>query len=462
MYFGGKGEEIRGVQSTSPNSADPRPSWLGSGGVWRVAWLRGYQGLGYRKHAYQGFGSMLIPTKVTDVSACTPDSVAGVGGKIAVMADSSNCLRCMRREEGGGRREEGGARKGGAWRPTNSREASALGSFRKQPEACATIVRLINCGGGGALAQLPMVAVTSLSPLPPPSARPAAMPNDEDDWAVDDEASLLGAPAPPPFEQLAPADPPLQTGSAHSPPLSLLATCNLCAFWAAYQFYWLLVSIVIVPAQIEAIAGSEHKGTALSLVAAVAGFLNLFLAIIMGALNDRFTSKYGRRLPWVILGATLMCLTLPTLWPTDTLAGYVFGYAALTASTVVASVPYNGLIADVAGDGPQRSRVSAVMGAFNLGGYLLGAIVGVFALKMGTPALYGVMVAVMCVGTGVTLWTTREGVVALGEDAKGPIRWRPFLVDMVRPLWAFPDFAMVFASRFCFQLAIATFQQFLQ
>ncbi|TPX64233.1 hypothetical protein SpCBS45565_g06057 [Spizellomyces sp. 'palustris'] len=242
--------------------------------------------------------------------------------------------------------------------------------------------------------------------------------------------------------------------SAAKPHLSAFKILCLNAFWFGYQLYWFLVFIAIVPSQIKAIAGDKHKGSALSIVSLFAGFLNLFLAVFFGALNDRH--------PWIIVGALGMCTSLFLLWPTNTLWFYVLAYASLTASTVIASVPFNGLIADVTPP-EQKGRVSAIMGGMNLGGYLGGALVGIFAETLGLVPLYMIMTTILGTATFVTVRLgPREPEKHYVPQEIPPIDWRPFLAELVRPLWSHRDFRLVFMSRFVFQLGIATIQQFMQ
>ncbi|KAJ3102229.1 hypothetical protein HDU96_009711 [Phlyctochytrium bullatum] len=244
--------------------------------------------------------------------------------------------------------------------------------------------------------------------------------------------------------------------------------------WAIYQVYWFLIAIVIVPKQIEEIMGDTDKGKGLSLISLIAGALTLFLAVILGALNDRFASRYGRRRPWMVIGAFMMCASLMLLSGESDLLSYTVGYLVMTISTVVASVPFNGLLADVTPP-DQKGAVSAIMGFLNLSGYLCGAIIGTVAGSAGasgaeahahsprfdTSGLYAVMSALVLFSAAVTVLSTRESSSLHLRHTLAPIRWGPFLADMVMPLYTNRDFRLVFVSRFLFQLGIATVQQFL-
>ncbi|KAJ3278982.1 hypothetical protein HK104_001866 [Borealophlyctis nickersoniae] len=259
---------------------------------------------------------------------------------------------------------------------------------------------------------------------------------------------------------LLPSDDP--TPSA-KPTLSTGTMFRLTSMWLGYETYWFLITIIIAPAQVAIIAGDARKGSALSVVSIVSSILNLFLAVLVGALNDRYTSPYGRRKPWIVAGILCMCLALGTLWETDPLWLYTIGFAFLTTSTVLASVPFNGLVADITPH-DQKARVSAIMGAMNLFGYLLGALIGITADTVGTVGLYAFMIVWITTTTAVTMVSIEEPRSNFNPEGHkfDHIEWGPLLRDMVSPLVHHHDFRMVYISRFLFQLAIATIQQFLQ
>ena len=154
-------------------------------------------------------------------------------------------------------------------------------------------------------------------------------------------------------------------------------------YWFGYQFFWFLVLIVLLPKQVEDIVGEEWKGTGLSIVSLVSGVFNLFLAVLFGALNDRFHSPYGRRKPWMLAGTIGMILSLFSLGSHDALWVYTLGYLGVTLSSILSSVPFNGFIADVTPE-HQKGTVSAIMGAMNLMGFLAAADLGVFIENLGT------------------------------------------------------------------------------
>ncbi|KAJ3164761.1 hypothetical protein HK101_000369 [Irineochytrium annulatum] len=294
---------------------------------------------------------------------------------------------------------------------------------------------------------------------------------------------------------------------APKPRLTTWAMVKLNAFWFGYQVYWFLIAIVIVPKQIESIMGDEDKGKGLSFISLLAGVMNLFLAVFLGAFNDRSASRFGKRRPWMAAGAIMMCVSLLFMDGSMSLTQYLVGYLFMTFSTgfqVIASVPFNGLLADVTPN-DQKGAVSSIMGFLNLSGYLLGAVIGMLVgspatepspptplpaesssnltltssfvhqtssntstnplplqTTLDTATLYSIMSLLVLSSALITITSTRERSSLHLRRTQKPIRWIPFLADMVRPLTSNSEFRLVFASRFLFQLGIATVQQFLQ
>jgi MFS family permease len=235
---------------------------------------------------------------------------------------------------------------------------------------------------------------------------------------------------------------------------------SLNAFWFGYNFFWFIVTIVIVPSQIESIMGSENKGVGLGTISFFSGVMYLFLSPVAGALNDRFNHELGRRRPWIMLGTLGMCVGLFLMSPKISLFRYTIAYLILNFSAIVCSIPFNGLVADMTSQ-EQNGIVSSTMGAFNLFGYLIGAFFGVAASSVTLWFLYMVMSAIFITCAYITC-RMPEPHVGGSSDHLPPVIWNQMARDILRPLWTHPNFRLVFLSRFLFQLGIATIQSFLQ
>ena len=149
-------------------------------------------------------------------------------------------------------------------------------------------------------------------------------------------------------------------------PLSVGQLLLLNLGWAGLQSIALAWSIVTIPSQVRSTVGDANAGGSLSLMVGLAGALIVILTPYLGLVSDATTSRYGRRRPFMVVGAIAlsafqigMGLSNPVLPPgkTDKCSpGEVEthgNYAALATCYVLASlatqvigVPFAGLIAD--------------------------------------------------------------------------------------------------------------------
>jgi GPH family glycoside/pentoside/hexuronide:cation symporter len=110
--------------------------------------------------------------------------------------------------------------------------------------------------------------------------------------------------------------------------------------------------------------------------------------VLLGWLSDRSTSRYGRRKPWVVLGAPLL---MAATWflcnpPQGAGVGYLCIWAAVfytTWSTI--GIPYISWGAELATDYVERSRVTASREIFTMLGNLVFAVAPMVLLPVGAP-----------------------------------------------------------------------------
>jgi MFS family permease len=244
--------------------------------------------------------------------------------------------------------------------------------------------------------------------------------------------------------------------------LSTKEIIQLVSFWFGYQYFWFLVTIIILPSQVEQITGTETKGTGLGIISFVSGIAFLVVSPIAGSLNDRFDHRYGRRRPWILLGTLGMVLSLFFMNGTRSLFGYTIAYLCLNLAAICCSIPFNGLVADMTVT-EQNGQVSTVMGALNLFGYLFAAITGVFCSDLPISILYSGMGVVFITCTVLTCKLSEPFSLGIGMNQNlQELEWMKLFQDIFKPLLIHREFRLVFFSRFLFQLGIATIQSFLQ
>ena len=110
----------------------------------------------------------------------------------------------------------------------------------------------------------------------------------------------------------------------------------------------------------------------------LARFTDVITDPLMGELSDRWQTRFGRRKPWVVVGAPLMMLGVYKLFIPPEGIGMLYFLFWLTlfflGSTVIA-LPHRAWGAELSPDYHQRSRVTAARELFVLAGLMVAAAV---------------------------------------------------------------------------------------
>lgn len=200
---------------------------------------------------------------------------------------------------------------------------------------------------------------------------------------------------------------------------------------------------VLLPNQIQNIDPAA-KTKALGIVFAVTSVFSTLATPIAGALSDRTRSRFGRRTPWIVLGALIGGLSLMAV-------PHMSGLLGITLFWVIATVTLNAMqpaITTIVADrfsAAERGLASGVVGAAMTAGVSAGTIYGgVFADRL--------VLAYTLLGAAII-------VVSIGFVSVNPERRTelppatPFrLGAFVKGFWvsprAHPDFAWAFLGRF--------------
>ncbi|AFD25779.1 MFS transporter [Deinococcus gobiensis] len=247
--------------------------------------------------------------------------------------------------------------------------------------------------------------------------------------------------------------------SAAAPPLSPWV---LSAFWCGSAFQWLVLLLILMPANIVQFVGEAQKGTYLGTLTAIGAVMALVLPPLVGARSDRS----GRRLPYLRLGVGINLAGLAVMALAVTLLGglsgfwvYVLGFLLVQFGNNYATAPYSALIPQLVPPA-QRGRYSGVMAMLQAGGQLLGAVVALVVTFLALPqAVAFVLVAVALVVPAVV---TMRGV---HETPPTPQERRDMAAAptlSLRQLFAHQPFLWVFVTRLLFALGQYSVQPFLQ
>ncbi len=227
--------------------------------------------------------------------------------------------------------------------------------------------------------------------------------------------------------------------------IALIALANL----GLYLAYLGPIS-VLLPNQVQAIAGPAHKVAVLGWVTGIGAAVAMIANPVAGALSDRTVSRFGRRRPWIAGGALAGAAALVLLSGQHALAGVILGWclaqAGLNAmqASLSAAVPDQVPVA-------QRGTVSGWIGLPQSVGVLL-AVVLVTDVVAGNGGY--VLLAACVLACALPFALTMPDLV-MPRSARPPWDWRAF----ARSFWLsprrYPDFAWAWLTRFAVNLGNA-------
>jgi MFS family permease len=240
----------------------------------------------------------------------------------------------------------------------------------------------------------------------------------------------------------APAEPVSRVGT---PFVGTLALANLALWMSFFTPIQLLL-----PQQLEDIDAAGKVG-ALGWVTGAGAAVAVLVTPLAGALSDRTTSRWGRRLPWLVGGTLLAAVALAVLSRQSTVAGVLVGWCLAQACLNAA---YAGLTAEVPDHVPVRQR-GVVSGWFGLP-QAVGVVVGVALVTSftSTPAagylLVAVVLAVLVLPFAAV---TRDG--RLSRADRPPWSWSGFARGFRISPRQHPDFGWAWLTRFLISLGNA-------
>ena len=244
--------------------------------------------------------------------------------------------------------------------------------------------------------------------------------------------------------------------------LTLLENLFLNSYWAGLSFMWTGLHVIILPAVLLHFVPDQRKNTYLGLLTFVGLLLAAVVQPLAGALSDRWSSRWGRRRPLILLGTLLDLGFLGLIGWAGGLWALALGYIGLQVTSNLAHGALQGLMPDRVPP-QQLGRASGVKTMMDMAGTVLASLVLGRIVTPATrqPALAIAAVAgMLALGATATLTGTRE-VPRIRESCV--LRWRTFWADFTRvDLRRHAAYAWLIASRFVFLLGMYGVQAFAQ
>ncbi|WIV43429.1 MFS transporter [Glutamicibacter nicotianae] len=193
---------------------------------------------------------------------------------------------------------------------------------------------------------------------------------------------------------------------------------------------------------------ASQKNAILSLVTGVGAAVSLVANPLFGALSDRSTSKFGRRIPWVFFGTICAALALLLMSTAHTVSTLVIGWALMQAAGNAALAAIFAAIPDKV-PVEQRGMVGGLVALGQTCGSLIGAVIGMVAAS---NLVFGYAIVATAVAICSIPFVLMRQDVALPKGALEPLKPLEFL----RSFWINPvkhsDFGWAWLTRFLLYL----------
>jgi len=237
----------------------------------------------------------------------------------------------------------------------------------------------------------------------------------------------------------------------------------LNAYWIGLSFMWNSLHVTILPAVLLNYVPETQKNTWLGLLT----FFGLILAMIIqplsGALSDRWSSKFGRRRPFVLLGSGGDLVFLLILGFIGGIPALFVGYIGLQISSNVAHGPLQGWLPDEV-PAEQLGIASGIKTSLDMAGIILSSLLMGFLItaENADPTLsILVIIGVLVIFGAITLVFAKEHNIDPTPRARTDWKalWKQvfnFHVDGDKSYWQ-----LIF-SRFLYLVGIYGFQSFAQ
>jgi MFS family permease len=182
-------------------------------------------------------------------------------------------------------------------------------------------------------------------------------------------------------------DAPAPSAGRPTLPLPWGQLLNLSAYWLGLTAIWAGLDATILPARLTDLVGGLELGRATAVAVTAGVVMPILIQPLTGAVSDYTTSRWGRRKPYIAIGASLDVLFLAALATSNTYIAIVLFYVLLQFSSNFAQGAFQGYLPDLV-PSAQVARASGVMGVMIVLGQVAGTVIGSLGLILfpGEPA----------------------------------------------------------------------------
>ena len=192
--------------------------------------------------------------------------------------------------------------------------------------------------------------------------------------------------------------------------LPIAQLLQLSIYWFGINSIWGALDGVILQARVPDLVGQQAAGLGLAVAKVLAVAMAIVVQPTVGAISDYTMSRWGRRKPYILIGATLDVVFLFGIAASNTFLGVLAFLVLLQFSSNFAQGPFQGYVPDLV-PARQVGIASALVGVMSvlgvIGGQALAYIGFAFGRDFTLPTI-GVGLIELATAVGTVLWV-REG-----------------------------------------------------
>lgn len=199
-----------------------------------------------------------------------------------------------------------------------------------------------------------------------------------------------------------------------------------------------------------------HKEAVLALATGFGAAVSLVANPVAGALSDRTTSRFGRRVPWVLGGAVLAFTALLLLAGAPGVAAMVLCWCLVQAGCNAAYAAVTAAVPDQV-PAAQRGQIGGIAAMAQTVGIVFGAVLATMAGGFVLGYLYCAVFLLAC----ALPFVFRGRSAPLGRTDRPPFHWPAFLRGFYVSPRRYPDFGWAWLTRFLVNLGNSLFTLYL-
>ena len=187
---------------------------------------------------------------------------------------------------------------------------------------------------------------------------------------------------------------------------------QLSIYWFGINAIWGGLNNVILQRRMDDLVGKANAGSGLALLTLLGAIVAIVVQPTIGTISDYTITRWGRRKPYILVGAVLDVVFLAALATSNTYATVVAFVVLLQVSSNFAQGPFQGYVPDLV-PASQVGLASGLMGVMIVLGRIGGVAIGSIGLFTGDFVLATIGLGLLELATAlVTVITVDEGRAA--------------------------------------------------